>query len=470
MRLLDLPHDVIFHILENLSAVSLARLARTCVSLRDIVYHEGWSLYILRNPRPSWSLTNARSWWSRHYHVRYDCLTDCAWSQTLFIARPLSMPWHGKLRALLAISPSRLVVAAGCRLSTYSFHSATDNHSPSVHSECTWYLGRQQDSRNDITALKSVDSDPTGSTLIAGLHNGSIIRYHITRSDDHDKSEVNLVRTFMYQQPGRHLIESLSLDGDIFLSLSGHGHATLHSLHNPRTFLSHINLEKQSWEGYLCLKSSSPFALFGTSSTTPLVMHNICESELLPEPSANLVRPACLTAGPMSNACYSIAQTVPGSPLGASPQIVVTGWYDGFVRVYDLRAADARTASGPDTSRGPPNLCPVLELYDRWLYEPIYSVSCGGGARIAAGSARHSVVSLWDVRAPKNGWSVHAPGNDPSPVYSVVMESSRLFGVTQSRPFVFDFGPDIGSKTYPRLPQDHHEDDRSEDTMYQNWK
>jgi hypothetical protein len=83
----------------------------------------------------------------------------------------------------------------------------------------------------------------------------------------------------------------------------------------------------------------------------------------------------------------------------------------------------------------------VLTLANSWSIEPIYSVSSGGGAgsHIAAGSARHSLVSFWDVRSPAGGFSVHAPLNDPSPVYSLILESSRLFGVTQSRPFVLDF-------------------------------
>jgi hypothetical protein len=39
----------------------------------------------------------------------------------------------------------------------------------------------------------------------------------------------------------------------------------------------------------------------------------------------------------------------------------------------------------------------------------------------------------------QSGWSVYAPGNDRSPVYTVILESSRLFGATESRPFVYDF-------------------------------
>jgi WD40 repeat protein len=140
----------------------------------------------------------------------------------------------------------------------------------------------------------------------------------------------------------------------------------------------------------------------------------------------------------------------PASPLGPPDQILVSGWYDGHVRVHDLRSSTR--VSTINTVDGPAPLIPVLEShFDPWCLEPIYSVSCGGGssAFIAAGVARHSLVAFWDVRYPKRGWSVHAPGNDPSPVYAIILESSRLFGATQSRPFVYDFGPGVTHDTYP---------------------
>jgi len=155
------------------------------------------------------------------------------------------------------------------------------------------------------------------------------------------------------------------------------------------------------------------------------------------------------------NAVYGITRAPPSSPWGSSPQILVSGWYDGPVRCYDLRSS-SRFASHPTTpmtQRDPAPLRPMLRLHDPWSYESTYSVSCGGGSGsfIAAGSARHSVVSFWDVRFPAAGWSVHAPHNDRSPVYQVILESSRLFAATESRPFVYDFGPGVTKETYPHL-------------------
>ena len=134
-----------------------------------------------------------------------------------------------------------------------------------------------------------------------------------------------------------------------------------------------------------------------------------------------------------------------------------------MVNVHDLRSslrAHRLPGVSADTYPAGGALYPVMSMCDPWLAEPVYGVSAGGGGgcHIAAGTARHSVVALWDVRAASRGWSVHAPGNDSSPVYSVVMESSRVFGATQSRSFVLDFGPGAREDAYPPLSRPPREE------------
>jgi WD40 repeat protein len=170
----------------------------------------------------------------------------------------------------------------------------------------------------------------------------------------------------------------------------------------------------------------------------PMTVYSITSDRLSPSPSAimSMNAPDLNT----QSAVYGISRAPLASPWGSSPQILVSGWYDGQVRCYDLRS-HSRVSAATDSNQTLAPLLPVLSLFDPRSFEPIYSVSCGGGSssHIAAGSARHGVISFWDVRSPRAGWSVYAPGNDPSPVYSVIVESSRVFGATQSRPFVYDF-------------------------------
>lgn len=155
------------------------------------------------------------------------------------------------------------------------------------------------------------------------------------------------------------------------------------------------------------------------------------------------------------SAVYAITHGPPASPWGTSPQILASGWFDGIVRIYDLRAASNLPPLQKD-GQSISQHTPILTMQDPWSWDPVYSLSLGGGGgtHVAAGMARHSVVALWDIRnvmsssperGRKTGWSVHAPGNDQSPVYGLVAEGSRIWGVTERRPFILDFANHAGS-------------------------
>ncbi|KAF7796261.1 hypothetical protein EIP86_007435 [Pleurotus ostreatoroseus] len=239
------------------------------------------------------------------------------------------------------------------------------------------------------------------------------------------------------------------------LSLSSSGLSALLPLSASDSNPELIDLGLRSWAGHLSLKSSSGYAAFGTTSRLPLSVHQITPTQFSPRPSALLAPHSGQTE--RSTAVYAIQSAPFAAPWGSSDQIVVSGWYDGVVRVHDLRAS-TRAPVDPAAHPSAPTsaLVPVLFVSDPWSFEPIYSVACGGGsmAHIAAGSARHSVVSFWDVRAPGKGWSVHAPGNDSSPVYSLIMDGSRVFGANESRGFVFDFGMGACEQSYPPIVPD----------------
>jgi len=151
-----------------------------------------------------------------------------------------------------------------------------------------------------------------------------------------------------------------------------------------------------------------------------------------------------------------LAMSDPPPYFGSSGQVLVAGWMDGVVRVYDLRSSrrfSSSKTSADGSSTSVPTLAPVLSVYDR-TSRGIGTVTSGGGAGccIAASSLMDSLVSFWDVRSPREVWSVHAPvTKDPSPVYTFAMESSRLFGATQRRPFIYDFGPGLTTNTYPAV-------------------
>ncbi|TEB39826.1 hypothetical protein FA13DRAFT_30176, partial [Coprinellus micaceus] len=295
--------------------------------------------------------------------------------------------------------------------------------------------------------------------------------------------------------PESDYIESFSTCSNHILSLSSNGTARLaeqpilsteddgadstdSNIPSQSSFISTIELAERSWKSHLTLASSTAFAAFGSTGKTPLTIHNVRPDEGLASLPSVILHTEKTTDPDnlLSSAVYGLTQAPLSSPWGSSPQVIASGWFDGRARIYDLRCATrsptpseftslslsslslsndpASHSSRPKyTATGTPLLTPVLVMADRWSTEPIYSLSSGGGsgAHLAAGTARHSVVSFWDVRAPKDGWSVHAPGNDRSPVFNVHLESSRLFGVTELRGFTYDFGPDMTADCYPSI-------------------
>jgi hypothetical protein len=403
----------------------------------------GWAGYLRANGRPSFSLSRARAHWPARTQVRYDLLTDNAWSLSKFIARPLSRPWPARLQPILAINTSRLVVAAGPYLHSYKFGGSSDGNAPSISFEGTHSFTATHGRNRDITGITFIHDEGLNQTLCIAFMDGSVEHVVLTDSqNDLLVSSVDSCCAGLSQLHDGDFIESLSSEKNVLLSLSSEGFATLTDLHASAHFpiFESVALNTRSWTSHLCLHSSSPYAAFGTSSANPLTVHSVASDQLSPSPSAILSNKRSeLPNRKLQSAVYGITQAPLASPWGSSPQILVSGWYDGEVRCYDLRSC-SRKSSTTD-SKQPTPLLPVLSLFDPMLVEPIYSVSCGGGSasHVAAGSARHGVISFWDLRFPSNGWSVYAPGNDPSPVYSVILESSRIFGVTQSRPFVYDF-------------------------------
>ena len=401
--------------------------------------------------------------------VKYHVLSDRSWEKQRFVARPLSRSWKGKFSALLAINESRLFVTAGHTLYSYAFTpSEEEGATPSISFEASYQLGRQdrQDApRSDITSIACVPDGGSDRTLFVGFENGELERLRIPPcnpgqvdlpiDDDGDDGDAHASSRTSFHCHDGELIEALAVSGDILLSMSTNGKAGLLDLSSPTPSLRHmIDLDTRAWSALLSTSASTPFAAFGTSSDTPLTIHAITPTSISATPTATLrasepERDAAAAAADYERptAVYGISSAPPASPWGASDQIIVSGWYDGFVRVHDMRASHA----------------PSLTFYDPWSFEPIYAVACGGGggAYIAAGSARHAVVAFWDVRSAARGWSVHAPGNDRSPVYSIILESSRLFGATESRPFVYDFGPSVKPETYPSLPSTRGKDNPS---------
>jgi WD40 repeat protein len=340
----------------------------------------------------------------------------------------------------LAINSSRLVVAAGVHLSSYEFGADLSRGAPTLTLEGSCALRARTSGACDITSICFVPDGGLDRTLVIGYADGKLERVFLNSSPHQHGISVDRIQVQLRVECA---VASLSSSRGHLLSFSSMGTTALLDLSDLSSpaFTQDIEPDAPGWATHLCLQASTPYAAFGTSSTTAsLVLHSITDSGISPEPMCVLDCASKRTG--RAPAVYDIARAPPSCPWGSSDQLLISGCYDGVVRVHDLRSV-ARTPSVDGTQR----LSPVLAFRDPWLDEPIYAVSCGGGgaSHIAAGGARHNSISFWDVRAPKRGWTVQAAGYGSSPMYDIILESSRLFGADQGRSFVLDFGPDVPS-------------------------
>ncbi|KAJ3521809.1 hypothetical protein NMY22_g12156 [Coprinellus aureogranulatus] len=411
-----LPTEILIQILFHLDPQELSALAQCGRMLHDLVYEFGWLQYLLSNPRPSYSLSESRKHWSTCEQVRYNTLTDRAWQKVKFTARPLS---RTDIPPFLLVPPS--------------------SGKPSMRWEGSINLNETHVRGRNIVSIGFIDDGGLDNTLLVAYQEHLVERITLVAPTPDGETPLSFTRTPLPVFPKGDYIESFSTCSGHLLSLSSNGVARLaHQsiLFNgedniPKSsWISTIDLAERSWKSHLSLTSSTPFAALGSTSKTPLTIHNILpDSGLSALPSViphteKSTDPDNLS----SSAVYGITQAPLSSPWGSSPQILASGWFDGRARIYDLRCASHSpkpSCTNPKfLSTGTPLLTPVLIMADRWSTEPVYALSSGGGsgAHLAAGTARHSVVSFWDGPRTRDGWSVHASGNDRSPVFDVTLK------------------------------------------------
>jgi hypothetical protein len=469
----ELPDDVLVIVMRSLSAHDLASLARVSRTFHRVVSNPGilkstllsnvydqvntlgWAEFVRANPRPLQSLSSTFTTWDAYAQVRYVARTDKNWTNQHVTSHSLARPWHGKLQSLLAVNERRLVIAAGEILYCYTFSASLNAKQSSisgVHLEASYNLGDGNGPRRDVTGLAFIPGED--SLLCVGFQDGSLEEIELPCVS----TVLQALRTlgpehrWSYDFEAGSFIKAVSASRDSVLSISYSGRATLFSSASEDVEPYYFNLGKKCWTAHLNMHHSTPFAAFGSTSTTPLIIHPIRESTIETSPSHILGSTASEHSRP---AAYAIAQPTVGAPWGSPDNIIISGWFDGVVRCYDLRSSTpgASSAEGDPVTRRP-----ILSLHDPWAYEAFYSVAFGGGANahVAGGCARHSLVAFWDVRSargPRAGWSAYGLGGDgSSPVYALHLETSRLFGTTQSRAFAFDFGPDVAGDTYDPLP------------------
>lgn len=139
----------------------------------------------------------------------------------------------------------------------------------------------------------------------------------------------------------------------------------------------------------------------GTRSNMPLMVHTI--------------RPSGLTL----SRCYgtnAVAKTSVFAVSGLSNDLVISGWYDGTTRLFDLRSSSTN---------------PAIAWRAQFDDAAIYSVACSGNT-VYAGSALHGLLRVFDLRSTKPNISVFmGTKHERGPIYSLVAEHERVFAATE---------------------------------------
>ena len=397
--------------------------------------------------------------------ARHAYQTNLHWPSRAFTSWVLNTQWRSRYHSVLALSSTTLAVGAGNTIYTYvvSQGSVREDIAIQVHLGCL--------PATDITGLAFLpNSGATRQMLITDM-SGHVMRIrtdNATTSFSDGRPRLSgrwygkssfASQTARYDHPPE-AIKALSTSGSMALTISTTGLLSLFNASTPWVYPSTYKSQETGWSCHLQLDASTPFAATGLQSGASVIP--IRESGF----DSNTPPLARLSGHRNGRPVYAISPFLPG----ASPNIIATGWYDGKVRVHDLRlpttsaeSTSAPSSPSPSPLSDPPILKPVLTLSDPWRsWDAIYSLSARGVPSpsgnhshhyITAGSAQHSVVAIWDVRSPREGWSVYAPGGDRSPVYALVTEGSRIWGTTQSRAFMLDFawGRASRGRQWPRV-------------------
>ncbi|KZT57155.1 hypothetical protein CALCODRAFT_483373 [Calocera cornea HHB12733] len=420
MFLVFLPVEILLAICQDLEAQELCTLARTCRALHHLMENLVWSDYLIRHPRAS---ITQRCAGSARQIAAYNYLVDRSWSSRSYVARAITESWP-RMRPVLALSPTRLAIGAGEQVMLFSVPDAASGRREQLTAPTTHRI-HPRDSRRDISALCFLPDGEQHRTLLVARVDGVVQRFQLS------PDERTLQPTARFDHPASGVL-ALSVAEDTAVAAARNGVISFIPFRSPWTKPSTMTVHSKPWAVHLGPERNR--LAVGTVGLHPLNVYHVTPSGPIS------THPTVLGGAQRASAVYDICHASEGSIwASASSDVLISGWYDGVTRLHDLRQK-GRT--------------PCLSLHDPWDDSSVYSVAAGGGGscHIASGSSRHGIVRLWDVRQPKAGWSAFSPGKDASPVYSIVMESSRLFGITEARAFVMDFDPHVHHTDYPATP------------------
>ena len=373
-------------------------------------------------------------------------------------------------------------------MESYTFPAEKD--APGLDFEGEGHVDAVIDHRQDVTGMALIPDGGDSHTLVVSKADGRLVRLgwrvdepdndgiRIWSSDpDRRGGRIRLIPTAQYAHSSSHII-GLTSSGQKLLTISTgkafqdnnsqlgeKGTASLFNARSPWTSPETLDLGDKPRSAHICLEASTPYAAIGFSAN--LARQNDSTSQSPSFMSIFAITENQFQSTPLlrlggtssrSSAVYAIIPASPYSRFGGSHQVLLSGWFDGHVRVHDLRSNNRMQVGEVGNA-----LKPVLSMRDPWLDAPVYSLGMGGGHNgyVVAGMGQHGILAIYDVRNPmsaamsasssgefrlrRNGYSVYSPGGNHTPVYSLKVEGTRIWGTT-TKAFMLDFGPTMEAR------------------------
>lgn len=441
-----------------------------------------WTIYTQNHARPTKTLLQSMANWTPIQIAWYNHITDRRWetreAEIVLVSLgpghrgrhgPPFAPWANDVpRPVMAVGANRAVMISSSDVNVFSILPVRGGTNVTVSdrvrlegiSRLEVASGPPEPGAWDVTRAVFAEDGNLNQTLCLGTSNGRVLRAKVGHGSG---KGIKIQESARYDQPEEaENVTGLATEGDTLAAISNlsgstrtlaTGIVSLFSIRAPWKPPERLLLPGRLECVQLALDASTPFVAIGarrqppsnSSSwarlsgaripkterfrpSSPLAVHPITSSGLSPSAISHLSPQTHKES--VTNAPYALCRPSPCSPFGSSPNIVVSGWFDGSVNVHDLRLKKAT---------------PTLSFLDRWVDDRVYSVGMGGGqgAYVMAGMGTNASLQVYDARRGGRGFGVYCPCSDVvdhKTVYSLHVEGSRVWGVTD-RFFMFDFGP-----------------------------
>ncbi|KAF2230291.1 hypothetical protein EV356DRAFT_509237 [Viridothelium virens] len=433
--LADLPFELLAHIVAHLSTARAVRaLSLTCRTLKEFVDQEAWRIFthsrfpsistpglwkeaahvlttlsrnwdrrslVARYLEPNGAITtlptgNQIQRWKRPqgqsmgYQPRIESFTE--WIGPKWIDQKELLAWSAGTELVLRIQQTTQRAARQWR------RAASDSHR--LFCQNRWFTFKSPDTsegRDDITSLKLLRPWQCDVESVIGEVQHVILG---RANGDLRRLEFNLTSpSAPYQQVYATRRQSvLSIDvspssSPLLASCLGDSRVTLYNVYNDKTFnepisettLSNSQPNSRLWSTKFL--SDTCLAVGTGPSRNPLSIYDVTPTGIRQYSTRKLdqlsLEYSAECTWPSSTSVYAVTPLPSSSVASALPgEVFLSGAFDGRIRLHDLRSPNAAEQS----------------YFDGADESAIYSLATVGRERLAAGTARHSMVKFFDLR------------------------------------------------------------------------